>query len=128
MTLFENFWISGLMPMQLLFVLTALATAFVVINYSLKKVGKGFSMFAQSIFIWVGALMILKYVVFPPLPATLVYTYMGLITIVVFLFVSSDDKSWEEFKSPIIKTIKDDAGPYKNVRFASFIILPLFFG
>ncbi len=128
MEIFKNFWVHGLMPMQLLLMLTAAAGAYIIINYFLKKAGKGITMFSQSILIWIGAWCLLRYVVYPPLPVALVYTYMGLITIVLFFMVSADDKSWKEFRGPILRTIRDDAGPYKTARFASFIILPAVLG
>jgi len=127
-SIFKDFWISGIMPMQLLFVLTGAAILYVVVNYYLKKAGKGITMFGQSILIFLGALFILQYVVYPPLPIALIYTYMGLIAIVIFLLVSADDKSFEEFKAPILKTLRNNSGPYKNARLASFVILPLAFG
>jgi hypothetical protein len=53
---------------------------------------------------------------------------MGLISIVLFLLVSSDEKSWEEFKRPILNTLRSETGVYKNARIVTFAALPLVAG
>ncbi len=125
--MFESFWIHGAMPIQLLLVLVAVFFIYVGGNYLLKKnFGKGVPRFGQAILIWMGAFFILRYVITPPIPVALLYTYMGLITIVLFLLVSSTEESWEEFKRPIVKTITGETPTYRMARTTVFSILPLF--
>ena len=90
----EKFWIHGAMPIQLLLVLVATFFIYVGGNYLLKKqFGKGVPRFGQAVLIWLGAFFILRYVIVPPIPVALLYTFMGLITIVLFLLVSSTEES-----------------------------------
>jgi lipid-A-disaccharide synthase-like uncharacterized protein len=125
----EGFWIHGAMPVQLLLVLTAAFVIYVVGNYLLKKqFGKGVPAFWQAILIVLGAYFILKYVITPPIPVSLLYTFMGLIIIVVFLFISSTEAAWREFREPIGKTIGGETPVYRGVRTATFVALPLVFG
>jgi len=128
-SLFQDFWIHGAMPIQLLLVLVFTFFLYVGGNYLLKKkFGKGVPQFGQAVLIWVGAYFILGYVIVPPIPATLLYTFMGLITIVLFLLLSSTEASWQEFKRPIVDTVTGATPVYRSVRTATFVTLPLIFG
>jgi len=96
----------------------------VISNYFLKRIGKGISPFWQAILIWLTAFVIIKYILYPPIPATVLYTYMGAITIVIFLFISSTDASWEAFKRPIVATITAETPKHGKMRMALFMVLP----
>lgn len=125
----SSFWIHGAMPIQLLIVLVLTFFLFVGGNYLLKKkFGKGVPRFGQAILIWLAAFFILGYIIVPPIPVSLLYTFMGLITIVLFLLVSATEQSWEEFKSPVVKTLSGETPAYRRVRTATFVTLPLVFG
>lgn len=124
----DKIWIPGFMPVQLLLILTAAFFAFVGVNWYLKKQGRGIPMFAQAVLAWLVSYILLAYVLQPPIPASLLYTYMGLITIVLFLLVSSDDDAWDEFKRPILKTLGGDTPVYRGVRTVTFVALPLLIG
>ncbi len=125
MALIKSFWVPGFMPIQLLLVLLFTFAAFVVGNYFLKKAGKGVSPFTQAILIWLAAFFILRYVIFPPIPSALLYTYMGLISIVIFILISASEESWEAFKRPIVATVTAQTPQYGKVRTAFFVILPI---
>jgi len=78
----SSFWIHGAMPLQLLLVLVLTFFLFVGGNYLLKKkYGKGVPRFGQAILIWLAAYFILGYIIVPPIPVSLLYTFMGLITL-----------------------------------------------
>jgi hypothetical protein len=116
------------MPVQLLLILTVAFFVFVGVNWFLKKRGRGIPMFAQAILTWVVSYILLGFVLFPPIPASLLYTYMGLITIVLFLLVSSDEESWTDFKRPILKTLGGETPAYRGVRTITYVALPLLIG
>ena len=124
----KEFWVEGLMPMQLLFILTAVAALYVGINFVLTKIGKRIPAFPQAILICVGTYMVLKFIIFPPIPYALLYTFMGLIAIVVFLQISASEEMWTEFKRPIVNTLMAETPRYRIVRLTSFIALPLLMG
>jgi hypothetical protein len=85
-------------------------------------------MFSQAILTWVVSYILLGLVLYPPIPASLLYTYMGLITIVLFLLVSSDEESWTDFKRPILKTLGGETPAYRGVRTITYVALPLLIG
>ena len=123
-----KFWIPGYMPVQLLVILTVAFFAFVGVNWYLKKQGRGVPMLAQAILAWITSYILLGVVLYPPIPVSLLYTYMGLITIVLFLLVSSDEDSWTEFKRPILKMLGGETPAYRGVRTVTFVALPLLIG
>jgi hypothetical protein len=115
------------MPIQLLLVLVFTFFLYVGGNYLLKKkFGKGVPRFGQAVLIWVGAYFILKYVIVPPIPVALLYTFIGLITIVLFLLMSSTEESWQEFQRPIVNTVTGATPVYRGVRTTFFVALPVF--
>lgn len=117
------------MPIQLLVVLAAAFAIFVAGNYFLtKRFGRGVPKFGQAILIWLAAYFILKFIITPPIPVSLLYTYMGLITIVLFLLVSSTEAAWKEFREPIVKTLSGETPAYRGARLAAFVAVPLVFG
>jgi hypothetical protein len=75
--------------------------------------------------VWLLGLYFYKAVLYPPIPWTLLITYMMLWTIGTFLYISQDPKTFAEFRSPIVKTV---VGEYKMARYIVFIALPLLVG
>ena len=124
----SNIWIPGWMPVQLLLILTAAFFAFVGIGWVLRKQGRSLPKFTQAVLVWVTAFIILRFVLYPPIPSALLKTYMGLITLVLFLLVSSDEESWAEFKRPILKTLGGDTPGFRRIRTVTFVALPLLIG
>ncbi|HSG05926.1 MAG TPA: hypothetical protein VLB09_05970, partial [Nitrospiria bacterium] len=121
-------WKVGMMPMQMLIYLTIIMFLFIFANAFLKKIGKGVPAFAQFFAIWFGAYAFFKWILYPPIPGTLLYTYMGLVTLVVFLYISATEQSWNDFKRPILNTLYAVNPMYKQIRNVSFVAFPLFLG
>ena len=121
-------WVDGLMPIQLLVIFFILAAIFIIGNAILTKAGKRIPAFPQYILIWIATYVSLRFMIYPTIPATLLYTYMGLVSIVVFLLISVNEKMWSEFKRPIVNTMMAEGGPYKTVRLATFVFTPLLAG
>ena len=61
----------------------------------------------------------------PPIPWTLLITYMMLWGIGTFLYISQDPTTFAEFRKPIVKTV---VGDYKIARYIVFTALPLLVG
>jgi hypothetical protein len=116
------------MPIQFILFLVLTMAGFVIGNYFLRKAGKPVPMFAQAILVWFAAYSIFKFVMYPPIPVSLLYTFMGLITIVLFIFVSSTEASWTEFKRPIVNTLMAETPVYKSIRTVSLVALPALIG
>ena len=121
-------WIPGMMPIELLLILTSTFFVFVVGGWFLKKQGRSLPKFAQAVLICLTSFIILKFVLYPPIPSALMKTYMGLITLVVFLLVSADEESWTEFKRPILKTLGAETPGFRRIRTVTLVALPLLIG
>lgn len=125
----KGLWTHGMMPIQLLIYLFLTLVVFVGGNHLLiKKFGKGVPKLAQAVLIWLTAYLFFKYALFPPIPIALLYTYMGLITLVLFLLVSAGEQDWAEFKRPILNTLGGTTPMYRSARAVTFAALPLVFG
>ena len=125
MQLLKSFWVPGFMPIELLGLLSLAFFLFVFGNYLLKRIGTGIPPFGQTVLIWLTTFSILKYALHPPIPSSLLFTYMGLITIVIFLLISSTEASWRAFKRPIVATITAQTYTYRIVRAVIFVVLPV---
>lgn len=79
----------------------------------------------NALAVWLLGLYFYKAVLYPPIPWTLLITYMMLWTIGTFLYISQDPKTFAEFRSPIVKTV---IGEFKLARYVVFIALPLLVG
>lgn len=76
----------------------------------------------NGLVVWLLGLYFYKAILYPPIPWTLLITYMMLWTIGTFLYISQDPETFAEFRKPIVKTI---VGDYKIARIVVFIALPL---
>jgi len=79
----------------------------------------------NGLVVWLMGLYFYKAVLAPPVPWTLLITYMMLWTIGTFLYISQDPKTFQEFRSPIVKTV---IGEYKTARIVVFTLMPLLVG
>ena len=75
--------------------------------------------------VWLLGLYFYTNVLSPPVPWTLLITYMMLWTIGTFLYISQDENTFREFRAPIVKTI---IGEYKIARIVAFILMPILVG
>ncbi|HUK55284.1 MAG TPA: hypothetical protein VLY20_01340 [Nitrospiria bacterium] len=124
----SSFWLVGMMPVQLLLVLAVAFFAFIIGHHLLKKIGRPLPVIAQAALIWFTAYGILKIIVWPPLPSSLISIYMGLLTVVVFILISSTNRSWDEFKQTIMDTLLGKNRGYRIARAAIVFVLPLLAG
>ena len=79
----------------------------------------------NGLVVWLLGLYFYTVVLFPPIPWTLLITYMMLWTIGTFLYISQDPVTFAEFRKPIVKTV---VGDYKMARIIVFIALPILVG
>jgi len=76
--------------------------------------------------IWIGAFIVFRYILQPPIPLTLLIIYMGVSTIAILLYASIDQPSWEDFSRPIRIMLQEDYPRAKMGRYITFTALPLF--
>ena len=99
-----------------------LCTYFIAFNLILKLKPP----IAQNgLVVWLVGLYFYVVILFPPIPWTLLVTYMMLWTIGTFLYVSQDRETFREFRRPIVSIV---TGEYKLARYVVFGALPLLVG
>ena len=64
--------------------------------------------FWQAVLVLVGAWLLFSFAFPPFLPRSLMITYSIIVVTGLFLYFSSDEDRWAEFKSPIVNTLRDD--------------------
>jgi len=82
--------------------------------------------FWQAVLVIVAAYFILDNAFPPLLPMTLMVQYMIIVVIGVLLYFAFDDSKWEEFKAPVLATLRDDSRVV--VRWAFLIAIPMLVG
>ncbi len=82
--------------------------------------------FWQAVLTTVAAYLIFKFAFPPLLPKTLLVQYMIITILGILLYFAFDDQRWEEFKAPILATLRDDNRA--PIRWAFLIIIPLIVG
>jgi mono/diheme cytochrome c family protein len=94
---------------------------------------------AQAIIIWIVAYLFIVYGL-PliaglttgspaPTPASIVTLYMGMVTVVVLLYVSSNEETWRRFKQPIVTLLTEQHNRAVVIlRWVILILLPLLAG
>lgn len=119
-----SFWVPGYMPVQLLLVFGVALAAFVAGQYVLKQWGRPVSAFWQGVLIWLTAYGILKWVVNPPLPSALLYTYMGMVTVATFFYVSATEEGWAQCLGTIKAFFTRDTPWFRLIRVSVFTLFP----
>jgi hypothetical protein len=120
-----SFWVPGFMPMQFLLVFAAAFVLFLAGQYVLKQWGRPVSAFWQGVLIWLTAYGILKWVVNPPLPASLLYTYMGMVSVATFFYVSASEEGWAQCLATVRAFFTGGTRRHRVVRAVVFVALPL---
>jgi hypothetical protein len=82
----------------------------------------------QAVIIWGVAYIVMRVILQPPIPFTLLAMYMGVITIAIFLYISITEPSWKEFSRPIFLTLSEDSFKWRISRYVSFVAFPLLIG
>ncbi len=93
-----------------------------------KRMGIPLPKLVQAPLIWITAYIVLREFLQPPIPFSLLAIYMGIVTLSIFLYISLDETSWEEFRRPISAMFLADRGPYKMGRYVTFMALPALIG
>lgn len=124
----HSFWMKGFMPGQLLVLLALTSLSFILVNHFLMKIGRGVPTFWQAILIWLVFFVILKYVIFPPLPASLFYIYLVTGTIALFLLISAQNAEWHSFLQPLVATATGVTRIHRIVRGGLFVLFPMVIG
>jgi hypothetical protein len=123
-----GFWISGAMPVQLLVVLAVTFLVVVASQAMLKRIGTPITPFWQVISVWLLAYALFKWAITPPIPSNLLTTYMGLITAVLFVWISATEQTWGEFKRYVLDTLTGASLHHRVLRAVVVVTLPVIAG
>lgn len=87
------------------------------------KISNPFFISVIAIFVFY---VLLKFAIQPPLPSSIIWMYMVTIIFAMILYVSSSEKTFQEFLWPIKLFLTRDS--LKNYRLVAGILISLFFG
>jgi len=121
-------WIAGAMPVQLLLILAAVFLSIVTVQTLLKRIGTPITPFWQVIGVWLLGFALFKWVISPPIPFSLFATYMGLLTVVLFVWVSATEQTWGEFKRYVLDTLTGASFHHRVLRAIVVVALPVLAG
>ncbi|VAX30800.1 hypothetical protein MNBD_NITROSPIRAE01-1796 [hydrothermal vent metagenome] len=88
------------------------------------KMGIPLPKIIQAPILWIACYLTFRVLLQPPIPFSLLAMYMGVCTVVIFLYCSLTTASWEEFSHPIAVMLREDHGTAKMSRYATFLIIP----
>jgi DMSO reductase family type II enzyme heme b subunit len=80
----------------------------------------------QAGLVLVGAFLLFRFGIRPPMPASVLTLYMAITLMAVLVYVSSDGDSWRAFVTPLWRTLT--APSHRPVRLVLGVLLPLFVG
>jgi mono/diheme cytochrome c family protein len=80
----------------------------------------------QAALIVVGSFVVLRFVIQPPAPFSVLAEYMGIILLATLVYVSSDSDSWRSFLRPLRATLVDR--DKRTLRLVLMIVIPLLLG
>ncbi|MFQ5598755.1 MAG: c-type cytochrome [Nitrospiria bacterium] len=102
------------------FVLGAIFLAWLV----QKKMGIKISTLIKFPFLWFMCLFILRVVLQPPIPFSLLAMYMGVCTMGILAYCSMTRPQWESFADPIGAMLREDHAKAKISRYATMLVVP----
>jgi len=85
--------------------------------------------FTQAVLVWLGAFVVYRFVIQPPIPSSLLTLFLGVTTAAILVWVSASDQWWNEFKAPLITLVVErERKPVVGLRWAILVILPVLSG
>src|SRR5947209_20583684 len=101
--MFSGKLVEGYMPMQMLGEMGGLALLFIWSFYLLdKKMGIKVNKLAQATGLFLFSILYFRYRIYPPIPFSVRASYATMTLIGTFMWVSSTEASWQDFRKPSI--------------------------
>jgi hypothetical protein len=119
-----DFWIWGFAPLQFLLLFTAAFLIGLGVQRVLTRLGWRITTFWQVVLAWGVGYALLAYVVVPPLPFHLFATYMGLITVALFLYAGATESGWQECRDTVLGTLAGRTRARRLARAGVFVLVP----
>jgi hypothetical protein len=119
-------FIDGLMQLQFFVELAGLTLVLSGLSLVLSRAGMPVNKFWKAVGLFISIFLYLKYRVYPPMPFSVLATYVVVILAAILLWVSSSEEDWQDFRRPIIATLDAETLATKIVRAAVLVLLPCF--
>lgn len=116
--------IDGFMPLQLLVELAGLLLIMGGLTLLLDRAGWRVGLFAKATVVFLVIFIWLKYRVYPPMPFSVLITYLVVTLAAIMLWVSSSEAYWQEFRRPIIAMLDAETLTTKMTRAAVLVLFP----
>ena len=98
-------FIDGLMPIQFFVELVGLILFLSGLSLVLSRAGMPVNRFWKAVGLFACIFLYLKYRVYPPMPFSVLATYVVVILAVILLWASSSEEYWQDFCRPIMATL-----------------------
>src|SRR5947209_19605198 len=126
--LFPRF-VEGYMPMQMLGEVGLQIVLFIYLFYLLdKKMGIKVNKLAQATSLFIYSFLYFRYRIYPPLPFSVIAIYETNVLIGIFMWVSSTETSWQDFRRPLIDVADGKTPTTRIIRPVSVVLLPVVLG
>src|SRR5213594_1880692 len=126
--LFPRF-VEGYMPVQMLVEMGLQALVFIYIFYFLdKRMGIKVNKMAQATGLFIYAMLYFRYRIYPPIPFSVQAIYGTMTLIGIFMWVSSTETSWQDFRKPFIAVADAKTPTTQIIRAVSVVLLPFLVG
>lgn len=119
-----DLWIWGFQPVQFLILFAVLFFVGLAAQRVLTRMGRRITMFWQVVFAWLACWAFLTFVLFPPLPFSLLATYLGLITVALFIYAGSTESGWQECRDTVLSTLRGRTLVHRLGRAGLFVMVP----
>ena len=120
-----DFWIPGFAPLQFLILF---AVAFLIglwVQRVLTRMGWRITTFWQVVLVWGVCYALLGFVVSPPLPFHLLATYLGLITVALFVYAGATESGWQECRHTVLGMLAGRTRAHRLARLGLFVMVPV---
>lgn len=84
--------------------------------------------FVQALFLLIGAFLLFKFGITPPIPLSLLLMYMVITFFAILLYVSASEESWREFLRPLKALLFREEPRLRALRLALLALLSLLVG
>ena len=116
--------LEGWQSIQALVEVAGCLLLFTGFNVLLKKSGRGVSTFWSGMAVFIFFYWYLTYRIYPPIPFSAKAIYLVTILNGMFLWVSSNQSIWEEFRGPVLNVVDGTSQFYRIIRGGIFVTLP----
>lgn len=121
-------FIEGLMPVQFFIELAGLIFFLSGLSFVLSRAGMPVNRFWKAVGLFLCIFLYLKYRVYPPMPFSVLATYLVVTLAAILLWASSSEDYWQEFRRPIIEMLDAETLTTKMTRAAVLTLLPCLVG